>query len=93
MKGSGWRFEFLQSFILHVFKYNPLQIKSYLPLPKEIQNKKCCINIQNEDNKCFEYCILYHVNKNDQHLKQNPERQSKYKKNIKKQKFINFLKH
>ena len=45
MKGSGWKFQFLQSFILHVFKYNPLQIRSYLPLPKEIQNKKCCINI------------------------------------------------
>ena len=55
---GGWDTVAIQYFILHAFKYNPLEIKSYLPLPKELQNKKCCINIQNDDDKCFKYCIL-----------------------------------
>jgi hypothetical protein len=73
-----WDSVAIQQFILHTFKYNPLQIKSYLPLPKELQNKKCCINIQNDDDKCFKYCILYHIYKNE--LISHPERQSKCKK-------------
>jgi hypothetical protein len=38
---------------INVAKYNPSKIKSYLPLLKEIFNKKCCININNEDDKGF----------------------------------------
>lgn len=35
---------------------------SYLPLPEWIANKKACINVQNEDNRCFRYsvCALIH---------------------------------
>ena len=42
---------------LHVNKYDPLAARSYIPLPAEIQNKKAIINIQNDDNKCFIYCL------------------------------------
>ena len=37
-------------------KYNP-RGGTFIELPKRIQDKKACINIQNEDNKCFKYCI------------------------------------
>jgi hypothetical protein len=33
---DGWESLVIQYFILHAFKYNPLEIKSYLPLPKEL---------------------------------------------------------
>ena len=47
--GSDLVFLYIQSFRIHIGKYNLLKIKSYLPLPKKILNKKCCINIYNEN--------------------------------------------
>jgi len=76
-RGSGLNLLYIESFSIHIHKYNPLKIKSYIPLPKEILNKKCCINIKNEDDKCFMYCILYHIFKDK--IKENPERPTKYK--------------
>ena len=38
-------------------KYNPTRGGKFIPLPKWVQSKKACINIQNEDNKCFKYSI------------------------------------
>ena len=38
-------------------KNNPTRGGSFIELPKWIQDKKACINIQNEDNQCFKYCI------------------------------------
>lgn len=38
-------------------KYHPTRGGSFIELPKWIQDKKVCINIQNEDNKRFKYCI------------------------------------
>jgi hypothetical protein len=71
IEGSGNTFSKVINATINVGKYNPLKIKSYLPLPKEIFNKKCCINIKNDDDKCFMYCLLYHIfkpQKNPQEL-------------------------
>ena len=38
-------------------KYNPTRGGRCLNLPKWVADKKACINIQNEDNKCFKYSI------------------------------------
>ena len=38
-------------------KYNPTRGGKFIPLPKWVQSKKACINIQNEDKKCFKYSI------------------------------------
>jgi hypothetical protein len=75
-KGSGLHFDFCKYVILHVMTYNPLQIKSYLPLPSDISNKKCCVNIKNENDKCIMYCVLFHIFQKD--IEVNPERVSKY---------------
>jgi hypothetical protein len=37
---------------------------SYIKTLKCISDKKATINIQNEDQKCFKYCMLYHKHKN-----------------------------
>jgi hypothetical protein len=63
--------------VVDVAKYNPMKIKSNLPLPKEIFNKKCCINIKNEDDKCFMYCVFYHIFKDE--IKNNPREVYSYK--------------
>jgi hypothetical protein len=53
-------------------------LNSYIELPKWINNKKATINIKNEDQKCFKYCMLYHKHKNE--IKWNPERIYHYSK-------------
>ena len=57
MEGSGWAVIGVLNHDLHVNKYDPLAARSYIPLPSEIQNKKATINIKNEDDKCFIYCL------------------------------------
>ena len=57
MEGSGWAVIGLLNHDLHVNKYDPLVARSYIPLPSEIQNRKATINIQNQDDKCFIYCL------------------------------------
>ena len=39
-------------------KYDPIRASSYLQLPKELQAKQGCLNIQNNDEKCFLWSIL-----------------------------------
>ena len=49
---------------------------SYIDLPLWIKNKKACINIQNDDDKCFMYavqCGVYEI-----YNKPHPERQGYY---------------
>ena len=38
-------------------KYNPTRAGSYVKLPEWLSLKKACINIRNEDQKCFKYCV------------------------------------
>ena len=62
---------------LNFDKYNPTRGGKFIPLPKWVQSKKACINIKNEDNKCFKYsvqCGIYKVYEKD-----HPERLSHYK--------------
>ena len=64
---------------IDILKYKPLKGSSYIELPKELKNPKMgLINIKNEDQKCFAYCLLYHFHKNE--IKNNPQRVSIYKK-------------
>ena len=41
-----------------LMKYDPMRISSYLPLPKELKAKQRCLNIENNDEKCFLWSIL-----------------------------------
>ena len=42
---------------LHNVRYNPLRGISYIPLTKELANKKAIINLKNSDNRCFLWCV------------------------------------
>ncbi len=57
-KGSDIRY--IKSKIIEVieFPYNPLRGSLYLDLHKSIKNKKCCINVKNNDNQCFKWSVL-----------------------------------
>ena len=60
-------------FELHTVRYKPLRGETYIPLPKELADKKAIINIQNKDNKCFLWCVLRALNPD----KNNPQRLDK----------------
>jgi hypothetical protein len=74
--GSGLILKAIKSLTVSLVKYTPLQGSSYIELPKYIKDKKACINIKNEDNKCFLWCLLANIYSVDK----NAERVSNYKK-------------
>ena len=52
--GSMWNFIKGLKLVLDVNKITPLKASSWIPLPKEIKNKKAVLNPKNyDDNKCF----------------------------------------
>ena len=61
-RGSGWRLRSIICLELHTVSYNPLRGETWLPLPKKLADKKAIINIKNEDNKCFLWCVLRALN-------------------------------
>ena len=71
--GTGWAFYGVNKLELHTVSYKPLGGKTWVSLPKELANKKAIINMQNEDNKCFLWCVLRASNPKDNH----PERVDK----------------
>ena len=51
---------------LHTVSYRPLRGNTWIPLPKELADKKAIINMKNKDNKCFMWCVQRALNpKND----------------------------
>ena len=40
-------------------KYAPLEGRGWQPLPKFLAKKEAIINIQNNDERCFGYALLY----------------------------------
>ena len=57
-EGSGWRFLKVIKLVLHTTRWEPLNGSSYIPLDPYLANKKCLINMQNEDDKCFMWSVL-----------------------------------
>ena len=68
--GSGWEFVEIINLTLYVDIWDPIKASSYIDLPKELKNKNAIINMKNEDNKCFLWCVLRALNPTNNH----PER-------------------
>jgi len=62
LTGSNWRFKAVQKLEINTVKYRPLKGSSYIPLPKELANKKAIINMTNTDNECFKWCVVRALN-------------------------------
>ena len=56
--GSGWRLHSIIKLELHTVEWIPLRGSSYIELPKELKDKKAIINMKNDDDKCFIWCVL-----------------------------------
>ena len=72
-EGLGWVIDRIDSHYLNITLYKPLNGSSYIELPTDLRNtKKGLINIKNEDNECFRWCHIRHLNpqeKNPQRIK------------------------
>ena len=56
-EGSGWEFEELDKIDILTVGYDPLRASKWIPLPKKIKDKKAVINIKNNDDNCFMWCV------------------------------------
>ena len=68
--GSGWVFVKVEKLVLHTTRWEPVNAGSYIELPQELKNRKAIINMKNQDDKCFMWCVLRALNPKDNH----PER-------------------
>ena len=64
-EGSGWVFVKVEKLVLHTTRWDPVNAGSYIELPQELKNKKAIINMKNEDDKCFMWCVLRALNPKD----------------------------
>ena len=65
-EGSGWTIQSVDNHYLNIVKYEPMNGSSYIQLPTELRNSaKGLINIKNEDNECFRWCHIRHLNPQD----------------------------
>ena len=72
-EGSGWVLDKIKNLTLHTAKWDPLNAGSYIDLPANLKNKKAIINMKNQDNECFKWCVLRALNPKNNH----PERVDK----------------
>ena len=70
-EGSGYIVELIESQYISISTYRPLIGSSYVKLRVELRStKKVLISIKNNDQKCFLWCHVRHINP----IKIHPER-------------------
>ena len=78
-EGSGWIVELIESQYINISTYRPLSGSSYIKLPVELKStKKGLMNIKNNNQKCFLWCHVRHINP----VKIHPERITREEKNL-----------
>ena len=78
-KGSGRIIESIESQYINISTYRSLVESYYIDLPIKLKHsKKGLINIKNNDQKCFLWCHVRHINP----LKEHPERITKTNREI-----------
>ena len=61
-EGSGWTFLNVEKLVLHTTRWEPLYGSSYIDLPEVLKNKHAIINMKNQDEECFKWCVLRALN-------------------------------
>ena len=54
---SGWQFDREESYDISVARFQLTNGSTYIDLPKELKGKKACVNVKNNDNKCYAAAI------------------------------------
>ena len=69
--GSNWKVSNILRMDINMINYNPLSASSWIELDKFLTKKNAVINMKNEDNECFKWCVTRALNMKN---KNNPER-------------------
>ena len=82
-EGSGWTVESVDNHYLNIVQYQPMKGSSYIKLPQELINSsKGLINMKNEDNECFRWCHIRHLNPQDKDPQRIKKSDKEYIKNL-----------
>ena len=82
-EGSGWTVESVDNHYLNIVQYQPMKGSSYIKLPQELRNSaKGLINMKNEDNECFRWCHIRHLNPQDKDPQRIKKSDKEYVKNL-----------
>lgn len=57
-RDSGWALKSIISLCINLKKYTPIKGSSYIDLPPQIKYKRACVNVKNNDDKCFMWSVL-----------------------------------
>ena len=80
LEGSGFVLNGIVNVIMEVYKVNDIQASSCVELPEKYRNNKSIINIKNDGQYCFLWCILAHLFPVEDHK----NRTSSYSMNLNK---------
>lgn len=64
-EGSEWVFDGIDKVDIKINKGKAIFGGSYIPLPDFVKSKQACVNIKNEDNKCFLWSLIASKHYND----------------------------
>ena len=62
---SGLIFQYIKEYQVNIVKNSKIRGSKYIPTPISIKGKQSILNIQNNDNYCFLYCIAAADNPQD----------------------------
>ena len=68
--GSNWKVSSILKMDINMINYNPISASSWIELHKFIVKKNAVINMKNNDNECFKWCVTRALNMKNNH----PER-------------------
>ena len=58
---DSWKVDTFYYIVISCYTIKPPRAASYIPTPEPYNNPKWgLVNIQNKDDKCFEWCLKYH---------------------------------
>lgn len=83
LRGSGFSLGEIIRLDVYVSKFAPIAGSTYIALPPVLRKKHAIINVQNDDNKCFQHAILSALYP----VKKNAQRVEHYEKHIHKHNF------
>nr|WP_253308703.1 DNA polymerase [Rickettsia endosymbiont of Ceutorhynchus assimilis] len=75
-RDSGWALKKIVNLGININKFTPQLGSSYIELPPSIKHKKACINVQNNDARCFAWTVvsaLFPAEKDPQRLSKYPD--------------------
>jgi len=58
-RGSGYVLVSMDRLTVSFVKYRPLDGSSYIPIPAWLRTKHCVVNVQNNEERCFVWAVLF----------------------------------